>query len=71
MTKEKIELYHDALADILCWIDGYCAAEQSGRTFERLNILSLRELKSDLYGKLWGVAPDWLRTGSNDESRKS
>jgi hypothetical protein len=46
--REMIRHYYEALGDILCWIDGYSAALQSGAPFQRLNILALRELKSDL-----------------------
>jgi len=57
---EKIRVYHEALADILCWMDGYSAALQSGVAFNHINAQALREMKSDLYGKLYGKAPSWL-----------
>lgn len=61
MSKEKIREYHDALADILCWTDGYCAAANAADPFIHLNLLALRELKSDLYGKLYGKTPKWIK----------
>jgi len=52
--------YHEALADILCWVDGYEAASHGQDPFARLNIRSLRNLKSDLHRKLYGKAPEWI-----------
>ena len=67
--EETIKLYHEALADILCWMDGYIAGG-GGEHIQRLNVSGLRELKSDLYGKLYGKAPAWLKTDSNDQEGK-
>lgn len=66
MKKVDLRTYHDSLADILCWIDGYQAANQSGIGFERLNIDGLRDLKSDLYGALYGKSPAWINSNQSD-----
>jgi len=54
LKEEKIREYHDALADILCWVDGYCAALGSNIAFERLNLGSLRDMKRELHSHIWG-----------------
>ena len=62
--KVDLRIYHDSLADILCWMDGYSAAMQQGNAFIHVNVDGLRSLKSDLYGALYGKSPEWIKPAS-------
>jgi len=55
---EELKIYHEALADILCWIDGYHAGGGSG--LSRLNLEGLSKLKGDLQDAIYGSCPLWI-----------
>jgi len=52
-TKEEYRGYHEAMADILCWISGFKAASEDNSVLDCVDLYKLRELKKWLNSKAY------------------
>lgn len=51
---EDAKYYHEAVADIVLWLDGYCAGKPNGAShLRRVNMDGLRDLKNKLQQMDW------------------
>lgn len=56
---EDARYFHEALADIMLWLDGYCAGNPKGREHLRnVNLDGVRDLKIKLQNMDWDKEVD-------------